>query len=123
MSSDLEIHEEERIVQLTVTGELNADRALAIIDKVSLTVRIHPGYNVLVDIHETTFQPDMAELLEIAAECSKRLTDFKRKLAFLIPDTEERNKVAKLFKTCMELQGFEFRQFVKYDDVIKWLSV
>lgn len=123
MSSGLEIHKDERIIQLTVTGELNADRAIALIDKIALTVRIHPGYNILVDIHDTTYQPDMADLLEIASECSKRLTNFRRKIAFLIPDTKERKKVAKLFKTCMGLQGFEFRQFVKYGDALKWLSL
>ena len=123
MSSDLEIKNDERIVQLTVTGELNADRAIALIDKIDVTFRIHPAYNILVDIHDTAFQPDMADLLEIASECSRRLTNFKRKIAFFIPDTKERKKVAKLFKTCMELQGFEFRQFVKYDDALNWISL
>jgi hypothetical protein len=123
MSSDLETHENERIVQLTVTGELNADRALAIIDKISLTVKLYPDYNILVDIQNITYQPDMAELLEVASECSKRLTDFKHKIAYLIPDKTGRKEVAKLFKTCMELQSFEVRQFVKYDDALKWLSL
>ena len=123
MSSDLEIHENERIVQLTVTGELNADRALAIIDKISLTVKLYPDYNSLVEIQNITYQPDMAELLEVASECSKRLTDFKYKIAYLIPDKTGRKEVAKLFKACMELQGFEVMQFVKYDDALKWLSL
>ena len=123
MSSDLEIHEDERIVKLTVTGELNADRALAFIDKIALTVRLHPAYNILVDIQDTTYQPDMAEMLEVASECSKRLTNFKHKIAYLIPDRTDRKEVAKLFKTCMELQGFEFKQFVEHDDALNWLSI
>jgi hypothetical protein len=123
MSSDLEIHKDELVIQLTVTGELNADRGLAIIDKIALTVRLHPTYNILVDIQDTTYQPDMAEMLEVASECSKRLTNFRPKIAYLIPDRKERKQVAKLFKTCMELQGFEFRQFVGYDDALKWLTL
>ena len=122
MSFDSEIQRDKRLIRLTGTGELNADRAIALIDKISLTARLNPDYDILVDIQGTTLQPDMADLLDIASVSSKRLTDFKHKIAFLIPDMKERQKIAKLYKSYMELQGFEFRQFVKCDDAIDWLS-
>ena len=62
---------------------------------------------------------EMADLLEIAAACSKHLAGFRHRIAFLIPDTEHRKKVAKLFPTCMEAHGFHFRQFFEYDTAMK----
>ena len=44
------------------------------------------------------------------------------KIAFLIPDTIERNRFAMLFRTCMEAQGFAFKQFLDYDTAMAWLS-
>ena len=122
MSTELKIFREERIIQRTVTGELNTNRAHELIHKISLAVSFYQNSNVLIDIRETTFQPNMSDLLEIAADCSKNLTDFKCKIAFVIPNTEQRKEVAKLFKACMEAQGFEFRQFFDYDDAMDWLS-
>ena len=45
------------------------------------------------------------------------------KIAFLIPDTEERIRFAQLFKACMGVQGFEFRQFFDREAALEWLGV
>jgi hypothetical protein len=50
------------------------------------------------------------------------LIDFNCKIAFVIPNTKQRKEVAKIFKVCMEAQGFEFRHFFDYEEAIEWLS-
>lgn len=64
----------------------------------------------------------MIDLLEIAAACSKQLIGFGRKIAFLIPDTEQRKLVAKIFKTFMRTEGFKFKQFFDCEAAMGWLG-
>ena len=52
----------------------------------------------------------------------RRVAAFDSKVAFLIPDTEERRRFAELFRTCMEAQGFSFQQFFAEEAAMAWLS-
>lgn len=76
---------------------------------------------LLVDIQAVDFKPDMSDLLDIAAECSKGQRGFNRRIAFLIPDTEHRRKPAQYFKTCMDIRGFKFKPFFEYEAAVEWL--
>ena len=122
MIAEIDIDKDRKIVLRTVSGEIDTAQALNLVQNVAIAVNHNPGYNILVDIRDTTFYPEMLDLLEIASECSKQLIGFSRKIAFLIPDTEQRRLVARIFKTCMEAEGFEFKQFFDYDAAIEWLS-
>ena len=122
MIAEIAIDNDNKIVRRTLRGEIDTDQALKLVQNVSSSVRVNPGYNILVDIRDTSFHPKMGDLLEIAAECSKQLVGFNRKIAFIIPDTEQRKQVARLFKACMEAQGFEFKQFFEYNAAAEWLS-
>ena len=117
---DIDIH--KKIILRTLTGEIDTGHALKLVQNVAKAVNLNPGYHILVDIRDTTFHPEMIDLLEIAAECSKQLIGFSRKIAFLIPDTEQRQLIAKIFKTCMETEGFEFKQFIDGEAAMDWLG-
>jgi hypothetical protein len=75
-----------------------------------------------MDMRETGTKPEMLDLMGIASACAKLRSDPDTKIAFLIPNTEERVRFAQLFKACMEAQGFRFRQFFDRDTAMKWLS-
>ena len=122
MIAEIDIDNDNKIIQRTVTGELDTNRALELVQNVFLAAQLHHGYSILVDIKATTFEPEMDDLLDIAAECSKRRKDFNHKIAFLIPDTEQRRKTARYFKTCMDIRGFKFKQFFNYKAAKEWLS-
>lgn len=122
MIAEIDIDKDRKIVHRTVTGEIDTAQTLKLVQNVAIAVNHNPGYNILVDIRDTTFYPEMLDLLEIATACSKHLIGFSRKIAFLIPDTEQRRLVAKIFRICMEAEGFEFKQFFDYDAAIEWLS-
>ena len=121
MIAEINVDNENKTIQRILTGEIDTNQALSLVREISNSVKIHDGYNILVDMRDTTYQPEMMDLLEIAAECSKQLIDFSRKIAFLIPNTEQRKLVAKIFRTCMEAEGFEFKQFFDYEAAAEWL--
>ncbi len=122
MIAEIDIDKDKKIVLRTVTGDIDTAQALKLVKDVAIAVNHNPGYNILVDIRDTTFYPEMLDLLDIATECSRQLIGFRRKIAFLIPDTEQRRLVAKIFRTCMEAEGFDFKQFFDYDAAMEWLS-
>ena len=122
MIAEIKIDHEQKIIIRTLVGAIVPKQVLSLIREIAESVKHHKGYNILVDIRDTTFQPAMGDLLEIATECSQQLISFGSKIAFLIPDTEQRRHVAKLFRTCMEAQGFVFMQFFNGDDATAWLN-
>lgn len=122
MIAEIDVVHEQKIIIRNLLGEIDPNQAASLINEIAFAVSQHNGYNILVDIRDTTFEPDMGDLLEIATEFSKQLRSHDRKIAFIIPDTAQRRKVAKLFRTCMETQGFRFMQFFDFEAAIDWLS-
>ena len=121
MNTENDIDDDNRIVQINVTGEITTGQASKLVQNISIAVKLNQGYNVLVDIRNATFNPEMVDLFEISSEFSKQLVGFNRKIALLIPNTEKLKQVAKLFRICMEAKGFQFQQFFDYDATVKWL--
>ena len=118
----IKIDPDKKIIERAVTGVLFTERSLSLIRELAIAVSTHKGYNVLMDMRETESKPEMLDLLRIASECAKLRSDFKHKIAFLIPNTEERIRFSQLFKACMETQGFAFRPFFDREAAVIWLS-
>ena len=121
MIAEINIDHARKIIKRTLIGEIDPKQVFNLIGEIAFAVKHHSGYNILVDIRDTTFEPEMGDLLEIAATCSTQLMPYNRKIAFLIPQTEQRKKVAGLFRTCMEAQGFRFKQFFDCEAANQWL--
>lgn len=121
-AGDLKIDSDQKIIKKTLTGELYTNRSLNLVRELSVLVNTHRGYNVLMDLRATVTRPAMLDLMAIASECTKLKSDFNNRIAFLIPDTEDRLGFAKLFRTCMEAQGFKFQQFSDDDAALAWLK-
>jgi hypothetical protein len=122
MTPTLEIDEDRKIIQRTVTGNLFTERSLKLVRELATILNSHSGYNVLMDMRETKSKPERLDLMQIASACAKLSPGLDIKIAFLIPDTEERVRFAQLFKDCMESQGFQFRQFFERDAALEWLT-
>ncbi len=122
MTSEIYVDKERKILRRTISGELNTNRAIEFVQEIALAANLHKDFNILVDIRDTTFHPEMMDLLEIAVACTKNLLRFQARIAFVIPDTAQRIAVAKLFKSCMETQGFSFRQFFDPAEAVEWLA-
>ncbi len=123
MIAEIDLDHDQKVIIRSLAGEIEPKQALLLINEIAFTVEQHRSYNILVDIRDTTFEPEMGDLLAIATECARQLANYDRKIAFLIPDTAQRRKVAKVFKACMETQGFQFNQFFDYETAMAWLAV
>lgn len=122
IKTTLEIHQDHKIIQRTVTGDLHTERSLELVRELAMIVNDHRGYNVLMDMRETESKPEMLDLMQISSACAKLAPDLDTKIAFLIPHTEKRIRFAQLFKACMDAQGIQFRQFFDRDTAIEWLT-
>lgn len=120
--AEINIDRDNKIIQSKLTGEINTDQAINLIHNISIAVKLNQDYDILVDNHKTTFKPGIVDLLEIASECSEKLIGFNRKIVFLIPKTEHRKHVAALFRSCMEIKGFNVNQFFDCDAAMEWLT-
>lgn len=121
-TTTLEIDHDCKIIQRTVTGELFSQRSLELVRELAMILDSHKDYHVLMDMRETESKPEMLDLMQIASACAMLTPGFDTKIVFLIPDTEERIRFAQRFKTCMEAQGFQFRQFFDRDSAVAWLT-
>ena len=122
MIAEINIDNDNKIVGRTLSGEIDTAQALKLALNISHSVKLNQDYNILIDIRDTTFYPEMVDLFEIAEEFSKLLLDFNQRIAIIIPNTEQRKQVAKLFQICMEAENFNIMHFIDYDDAIEWLS-
>ncbi len=121
MSPKIRIHEDKKVIHRIVTGELYTARSIKLVRELAVAVKLNRGYGILMDLHDTVTRPETLDLLEIATECYRNKYDFKGGIAFIIPDTEERHRAAKIFKHLMEAKGFKFRQFSDFDAAMHWL--
>lgn len=119
---DIEIDEAKKIIHRTVIGDLYTQRSLILVRELSMILDRHKGYNVLMDMRETESKPEMLDLMQIASECTELSPGLDTKIAFLIPNSEDRVRFAQLFKACMEAQGFRFRQFFERQTALTWLT-
>lgn len=122
MVMDIKIDNDNKIIEKIVAGDLYTEHSLKLVRELGMAVSSNKGYNVLMDMRETETKPEMLDLMQIASACARLGSDFDNKIAFLIPNTEERIRFAQLFKTCMEAQGFRFRQFFDRETAMEWLT-
>ncbi len=121
LTTKLTIHKIGSCIQKTETGKLDRVRSLNLIHEISAAIQCHKNQNILVDLRDADVQSDMLDLMSFAAECAKYGSDFNKKIAILIPNTQERIETARLFKSCMDVMGFRLRQFFDYEAAIEWL--
>jgi len=119
---EIKIDNDNMIIEKTETGEMFTERSLSWVKELAFAVQLNPGYNVLMDLRETTVKPEMLDLMQIASACRKLRSNFDSKIAFLIPNTEERVRFSQLFKSCMEAQDFRFRHFFDREAALEWLT-
>ena len=116
------IDKDKKIIERIVSGDLYTERSLQLVRELAVAVNTLKDYNVLMDMRETETKPEMLDLMQIASTCANLGSNFDRKIAFLIPNTEDRVRFAQLFKVCMEAQGFEFQHFFDRQAAVRWLS-
>jgi len=121
--SDIKIYKIGDFIKKTASGAIDRNLSIGIVHELSIAANYHENHNIMLDLRETDLIANMGDLIQIALEFTRHKEIFKNKIAVLIPDTEERRELAKHFKACMDIQGFEYQQFTDFESAIEWLSV
>ena len=121
MIADTTIYKIGGCIQKTEAGELDCTQSISLIHELATAIQIHKDQDILVDLRDANVQTDIQDLMAFAEECAKFKLHFDKKIAILIPNTEERIEAAKRFRSCMDVQGFRLKQFFEYDAAIEWL--
>ncbi len=122
MKTKIETHNEKKIIKGAVSGVLHTDRAIKLVRDLSIAAEQQKGYDILIDLRESVTAPEMTDLMAIMSAWSRLADDFDNKIAVIFPRDEEHTRFAQLFKKCMEIQKFQFRQLFDYDTAIEWLN-
>lgn len=105
-------------------GELEFERSLFKIRELVEAAGHHRNHNILIDLRETETKLNFIESLTLALEFAKYQEVFRNKIAFLIPDEEERIRRAEYVKSSMAgLRDYQMDYFTDYEKAIDWLSV
>jgi hypothetical protein len=119
---EIMIDNDQKIIKRAVSGILHTDRAVNLVRELSMKAELQKGYDILIDLRGAVTAPEMTDLMAIMSAWSRFANSFENKIAVIFPKDEEHTRFAQLFKTCMEAQGFEFRQLFDYDTAIEWLT-
>jgi len=124
MLSGIKIYKIKDFIRKTETGNIDFERSKKIVRELAMAAGLHKGYNILVDLRETTISTatSIEDIMKIALEFGSFVSSFENKIANIVPDDPERMKRATRFKACMDMQGFEYEIFTDYESAIEWLS-
>jgi hypothetical protein len=122
MATKIKIDNDYKIIKRAVSGVLHTDRAIKLIHELSMAAKLQKDYNILIDLRTSVTASEMTDLMAIMSAWSRLANNFNNKIAVIFSKDEEHTRFNQTFKTCMKVQGFEFRQLSDYDTAIAWLT-
>ena len=124
MLSGTKIYKVKDFIRKTETGDIDLERSIKIVRELAAASGLRSNHNILIDLRETTVSPaaSIEDLMKVALEFGSYVSNFKNKIANIIPGDQERMEIASHFKSCMVFQGFEYEIFTDYESAIEWLS-
>ena len=124
MLSGTKLYKVKDFIRKTETGDIDLERSKKIVRELAKVSGLRSNHNILIDLRETTVSPaaSIEDLMKVALEFGSYVSNFKNKIANIIPGDQERMEIASRFKSCMVFQGFEYEVFTDYESAIEWLS-
>jgi hypothetical protein len=122
MKTKIKIDNDQKIIKRAVSGVFYTDRAIKLVRELSVAAELQRDHHILMDLRESVTAPEMTDLMSIMSAWSRLAGDFDNKIAVIFPKDKEHAPFTQLFRTCMEAQGFKFRQLFDYDTAIEWLK-
>jgi hypothetical protein len=121
MATGIEVDREKKILHRKVSGVLQTDSYKELISELSSAAKVHPNFDILVDLRKTVTAVGMIDIMAVVSAWSRLGAHYCKKIAVIIPEVEERYRSAQIIRANMDAQGFHFRQFFDLDSASKWL--
>ncbi len=123
MKTEIKVYNIKDFVRKNVSGELNLDESMALARQFASIASLRSDHNILIDMRDTTVSSvSITDVMKITLEIANHIPGFKNKIANVIPDNEERLRIARRFHSCMALKGFSYEVFTDFEKAIEWLS-
>ena len=123
MKTEIKVYNIKDFVRKNISGELNLDKSMALARQFAGIASLRSNHNILIDMRDTTVSSvSITDIMKITLEIANHIPDFKNKIANVIPDNEERLRIARRFHSCMNLKGFSYEVFTDFEKAIEWLS-
>ena len=123
VKTEIKIYNIKDFVRKNVSGELDLDKSMVLARQFASIAPLRSDHNILIDMRDTTVSSvSITDVMKITLEIANHIPDFKSKIANVIPDNEERLRIARRFHSCMVLKGFSYEVFTDFEKAIEWLS-
>jgi hypothetical protein len=103
-------------------GKPDYEGAVLLIRKLAAAAGHHREHNVMIDLRNTEGGLSLMELLNLSLELVQYQSEFRNKMAVVIPDRDDRRENAEFFKAGLDIIGFQFEYFTDYERAVAWLS-
>lgn len=123
MKSEIKIYNIKDFVRKSVCGELDFEKSMNLVRQIAGIATLHPEHNILIDMRDTTVSSiSIIDLMKLTLEFTEYLPGFKNRIASVVPDNDERLRIARQFHSCMVLKGFSYEVFTDFEKTIEWLA-
>jgi len=123
MKDDVKIYNIKAFIRKNISGELDMDKSMQVAKEFANIAYLHEDHNILIDTRDSTAtNVKITQLMQVTLEIANNLPNFKNKIASVIPDNEDRLRVARQFQSCMILKGFSYEVFTDFEKALDWLS-
>ena len=123
MKTEYKVYKIKDFVRKTVSGEIDMEESMSLVKQFADIAFLHPDHNILVDMRDSELtDASIVDMMKVSLELAKALPGFKNKIANVIPNNEERIRIARQFHSCMVLKGFSYEVFTDFEKAMEWLS-
>ena len=123
MKVEVKIYKIQEFIRFNPKGVIDYERSKELIHDIASASSFLGNHNILIDMTDTTIDlKDMNDIMEIAIESARFKPFVKSKIAYIIPNTEERKALARQFKAYLAFDEIQFMIFTDYDNALDWLS-
>ena len=123
MKTEYKVYKIKDFVRKTVSGEIDMEESMSLVKQFADIAFLHPDHNILVDMRDSELtDASIVDMMKVSLELANALPGFKNKIANVIPNNEERIRIARQFHSCMVLKGFSYEVFTDFEKAMEWLS-
>lgn len=123
MSVNVQVFKLQDICKDASTGNLDYRLAMKMINSIANILNTYSEMNILIDQREVSFSSgNLNEILEVLESLDTMRLSFTKKIANVIPDDQNRLRLAMVVKTVLNLSGGSYEVFTDYDKAMSWLD-